>query len=408
MIILFVHNYYQQPGGEDVVMRAERELLESRGHRVELLEANNAQIVGIAGKVKTALGTVYSRAGKKRVAANIAEIRPDIVHVHNFFPLFSPSVYQACREAGVPVVQTVQNYRFICPGAYLLRRGRPCEECLGRRFAWSGVLHGCYRSSRPGTATVAAMVAVHRQMNTWEKSVDTFIAATDFSRRKLIEGGLPAGKTVVKPNFVADPGEAGEGRGGFALFAGRLAPEKGVETMLSAWKLLGTSIPLKVIGDGPLREEVRRAASGAIEYLGAQPRQNVLALMRDASLLVFPSIWYEGLPMVILEAFSVGLPVIASRLGSMVSLVEDRRTGVHFRPGDAEDLAAKISWAATNPTEVRRMRREARAEYEANYTPERNYDLLMGIYTRLAHGNMQESVSALARAISPEKKNAAA
>jgi glycosyltransferase involved in cell wall biosynthesis len=388
MVILLIHNHYKKSGGEDVVVESERKLLEEHGHTVDLLEADNAEIAGFTGKMKTAVGTVYSPAAKARVAARIAAFRPDVVHVHNFFPLFSPSIYYACRDAGVPVVQTLHNYRLICPNAQLLRDGRVCEDCVGKSVPWPSVLHACYRSSRAGSAAVAAMIAVHRRMGTWKNAVDAFIATTDFSRNKLIQGGLPAERIAVKPNFAPDPGSAGDVHGGFALFVGRLSPEKGIATLFLSWDRLGGAIPLKVIGDGPLREEVVRRSTGGIEYLGAQRREKVQAMMREAAFLVFPSIWYEGLPMVIVEAFSVGLPVITSNLGSMASLVEHGRTGLHFRSGDAEDLAAKIEWPLAHPAEMARMRGEARAEYLAKYTPQRNYEMLMEIYERVTSGKV--------------------
>jgi glycosyltransferase involved in cell wall biosynthesis len=390
MRVLVLHNRYQQAGGEDVVVQAERELLVRHRHDVELFEADNTEIAGLGDRMRAALGTVYSLGTRKRVAARITSFQPDLVHTHNFFPLLSPSVYYACHEASVPVVQTLHNYRLICPNAQLLRDGNICEDCLGKSVPWPGVVHACYRGSRMGTAAVAMMISVHRRMGTWANVVDEFVALTDFSRNKLIEGGLPAEKITVKPNFVADPGSAGNGRGGIALFIGRLSAEKGVTTLLSAWERLNRAIPLKVAGDGPLADQVRRAlAHGSVEYLGAQPRERVQALMRDAAFLVFPSVWYEGLPMVIIEAFSVGLPVIASNLGSMASLVEHGRTGLHFRAGDAGDLAAKVEWAVSHPEEMARMRRETRAEYLAKYTPERNYEMLMEIYGRVT-GKKQE------------------
>jgi glycosyltransferase involved in cell wall biosynthesis len=384
MRVLLLHNRYRQAGGEDIVVRAERELLEKYGHEVDLLEADNSEIAGLAGRVRAALGTIYSPAAKRQVDARIARFRPNVVHVHNFFPLLSPSIYYACREASVPVVQTLHNYRLICPNAQLLRDGHVCEDCLGKIVPWPGVLHACYRGSRVGSAAVAAMIGMHRRMGTWKNAVDVFIATTDFSRNKLIEGGLPAEKIAVKPNFVDDPGRVGDGCGGFALFVGRLSPEKGISTLISAWESAKSGIPLKIAGDGPLAEGIARsAARERIEYLGAQPREKIQALMRDAAFLVFPSIWYEGLPMVIVEAFSVGLPVITSNLGSMASLVEHGRTGLHFGPGDARDLATKIEWAVGHPEEMARMRGEARAEYLAKYTPERNYEMLMEIYGRV-------------------------
>jgi glycosyltransferase involved in cell wall biosynthesis len=224
--------------------------------------------------------------------------------------------------------------------------------------------------------------------------VDAFIALTEFSRDKMIEGGLSAEKVFVKPNFVSDPGDAEGGRGHYALFVGRLSGEKGIATLLAGWKETQGGVLLKIAGDGPLKRDVVQCAAAArIEYLGAQPRQKILRLMRDAAFLVFPSIWYEGLPMVILEAFSVGLPVIASNLGSVASLVEHGRTGLHFRPGNARDLAEKIEWALGHPREIARMRHEARAEYLAKYTSKRNYEMLMEIYTRVTRQSISPNVA---------------
>lgn len=384
MRILFAHNRYQNLGGEDLAAKVEMELLERHGHTVDLLEVDNAEIVGFAGRAKAALGAVYSPISKKRLAARIESFEPSIVHIFNFFPLLSPSIHYACREAGVPVVQKISNFRLICPSGLLLREGRVCEDCVGKIIPWPGVLHACYRDSRAGSAVVATMLATHRLLGTWEKVVDAYIARTSFSRDKLIEGGLPADKIAIIPSFAPDPGSSGDGSGRFALFAGRLSPEKGIATLLSAWdRLNGLPFRLKVAGDGPLRKEVtRRAAGGRIEYLGVLSREEVQALMREAAFLVFPSVCYENFPLAIVEAFASGLPVVASRLGAMAEIIEDGRTGLHFRPGDPEDLATKIEWVAGHLAEMARMRCEARAEYLLRYTPERNYQLLMEIYDR--------------------------
>jgi glycosyltransferase involved in cell wall biosynthesis len=391
--VLQVHNRYQLAGGEDVVTQAERRLLEQYGHEVDVLDADNAEITGLGGRAKAALGAIYSPAAKALVTARIESFRPHVVHVHNFFPLFSPSVYYACQQATVPVAQTVHNYRLICPNSQLLRDGHVCEDCVGKQFPWPGVLHACYRNSPAGSASVAAMIAIHHQLGTWANKVDAFIATTNFSRNKLIEGGLPAEKIIVKPNFVHDPGHVSDRKNSFALFVGRLSPEKGIATLLTAWEHLPGVIPLKVVGTGPLAEEIdQRSAPGRVEPLGRQPSEKIQALMRDASFLVFPSVWYEGLPMVIVEAFSVGLPVIASNLGSMTSLVEHGRTGLHFRPGDAADLAEKVEWAVAHHDEIARMRRDARAEYVAKYTPERNYEMLMAIYRQVINGRKSKTV----------------
>lgn len=384
MKILFAHNRYQQLGGEDLAANVERELLERHGHTVDLFEADNAEIVGFAGKAKAALGTIYSSASKKRLAATIQSFKPSVVHVLNFFPLLSPSIHYACRDAGVPVVQKISNFRLICPSALLLRDGRVCEDCVGKIIPWPGVLHACYRDSRVGSTVVAAMLATHRFLGTWENAVDAYIVRTNFSRDKLIEGGLPAGKIAIIPSFAPDPGCPGDASGGFAFFAGRLSPEKGIDTLLSAWdRLNGSALCLKVAGDGPLKEEVARRADGVrVEYLGALSREKVQALMGQAALLVFPSVCYENSPLAIVEAFASGLPVVASRMGAMAEIIDSGRTGLHFRPGDSDDLATKIEWLVDHPAEIARMRREARAEYLLKYTPERNYQLLMELYDR--------------------------
>ena len=385
MKILFAHNRYQNLGGEDLAARVEMELVERHGHRVELIEVDNAQIVGFAGRMKAALGAVYSPASRKRLAERINSFRPDIVHVFNFFPLLSPSIHYACQEADVPIVQKISNFRLICPSALLQRDGHACEDCMGKLIPWPGVLHACYRDSYAGSSVVAAMLATHRLLGTWEKVVDTYIARTNFSRSKLIEGGLPAGKIAIIPSFARDPGVSGGSTAHYALFAGRLSPEKGIETLLSAWdRLEGLPLCLKVAGDGPLKAEVIRRADGIhVEYLGALSRDEVQSLMLEAAFLVYPSVCYENFPLSIVEALACGLPAIVSGIGAMAEIIDDGRTGLHFRAGDPEDLATKIEWMADHPTEMKRMSREARAEYLLKYTPEQNYQLLRELYERV-------------------------
>ena len=379
MCILVAHTHYQQPGGEDGVFTAEAALLRERGHEVLALTFHNQEL-DCMPPWRQGLVTLWNQEAYQRVREAIRQHRPDLVHVHNTFPLASPAVIHAAKAEGVPVVMTLHNYRLLCVNALFFREGRVCEDCLGR-LPWRGVVHGCYRDSRLASLGVASMLALHRALGTWNL-VDRFIALTEFARQKFVEGGLPAEKIVVKPNFVhPDPGP-GEGRGGYALFVGRLSPEKGVRTLLRAWGLLGGRVPLKVVGDGPLAGEVREAARRlpGVEWLGRKSPEEVYALMGEAAFLVFPSEWYEGFPRVLAEALAKGLPILATALGSQASIVADGRTGLHFRPGDPEDLAAKVEWLLLHPEELRRMRREARAEYEAKYTAERNYQLLMEIY----------------------------
>jgi glycosyltransferase involved in cell wall biosynthesis len=387
MRILSLHNRYQLPGGEDVVVSMERELLEANGHCVELFEVNNDHITTSIEKAKSAVNSIYSISSKTQILQRIASFKPDIVHVHNFFPLLSPSVYYACRETAVPVIQTLHNYRLLCLNSYFFREGKVCEDCLGKSFAWPGVVHSCYRDSKTGSAVIGAMQSVHRTLQTWNKVVDVYITVTEFARQKYIQGNLPASKLVVKPNFIYPDPKVGKGQGNYALFVGRLSPEKGLETLLKAWEKLAEKIPLKIVGDGPLANMVASTAQRfkGVEWLGRLPKEEVLKLMKDAQALIFPSLWYEGFPLVIVEAYAVGLPVIASNLGSQSSLVEHGRTGLHFRPGDPEDLVAQVEWALTHPAALAHIRRETRAEFEAKYTAEKNYQMLMDIYERVVN-----------------------
>ncbi len=308
--------------------------------------------------------------------------KPDIVHVHNTFPVISPAVYYAANGEGIPVVQTLHNYRMLCPGATLFRDGHVCEECLTKRIPWPGVLHGCYRGSRLATAASAAMLATHNFKETWSKAVSAYIALTGFARDKFIEGGFPAGKIFVKPNYLqSDPGP-GEGQGNYALFVGRLAPEKGISTLLEAWRKVGQELPLQIAGDGPFAAEVERASREmeGVSWLKWLPRTEILQRMKDASVLILPSTWYEGFPMILAEAFAVGLPVIASNLGSMASVVDHLGTGLHFEPGNASDLVEKVRWLRAHPAEVALMRAQARKEYETKYTAKENYAQMIHIY----------------------------
>jgi glycosyltransferase involved in cell wall biosynthesis len=380
--VIIVHNHYQQAGGEDVVVQDEYGVLASHGHQVRLLEASNDHIQGWAARAQTALSVAYSPSSRRRMAAAISEFKPDLVHVHNFFPVFSPSIYYACNAASVPVVQTLHNYRLICPSSILFRDGHVCEDCVSRVFAWPGVLHGCYQGSHLGTAAVAMMAFVHRTLRTYEQRVQVVIALTEFARRKMIQGGFPAHKLVVKPCFVdVDPGP-GQGRGDYVLFAGRLSQEKGIEVLLKAWETLGARVPLRIAGDGPLADYVRQRqqALPGVEYLGYQSRPEITKLMQQARALIFPSLWYEGLPRTILESFAAGTPVIASRLGSMESVVEPLQSGLHFAPGDTVDLVRQVDWMLEHPREWQLLRQQTRAVYEAKYSAERNYEMLMEIY----------------------------
>jgi glycosyltransferase involved in cell wall biosynthesis len=280
------------------------------------------------------------------------------------------------------VVQTLHNFRLLCPNALLFRDGRVCEDCLGRSVPWPGVVHQCYRGSLAASTGVTTMLAAHRALGTWRKAVDVYVALTEHGRQRFIAGGLPARKIVVKPHFVhPDPGP-GTGTGGYAVFVGRLSAEKGLETLLAAWKELGGAVPLRIVGDGPLTAMVQQAAArnAGIRWLGRKTPAEVRELLGGAMFLVFPSHCYETFGLALVEAFARGTPVLASNLGAMAELVGHGRTGLCFQPGNSADLAAKARDLLAGPTALQRMRQAAREEYERKYTAERNYRALLSIY----------------------------
>lgn len=388
MKILLVHNTYQQSGGEDVVFGQERQLLERAGHHVLTYCRSNLEISAYSAPKRLALAArmVWAKDTRREIASLLHKQKPDLVHVHNTFLVVSPSIYSACKKVHTPVVQTLHNYRLLCPAAVFFRSGRVCEECLDHSL-WRGVVHGCYHHSRTETSAVALMLTGHRWLGTWTKMVDCFIALTGFCRQKFIEGGIPAGKIAVKPNFVyTDPGCRAR-RGHYALSVGRLSPEKSTITLLRAWQRLQMRIPLHIIGTGPergfLEAEAKKMKLPDVCFHGELPRQEVIASLKAARFLVFTSEWYETFGMTIIEAFACGVPVICSRLGAMQEIVADRRTGLHSSPGDPDDLAKKVEWAWAHPHDMEEMGHEARKEYEAKYTAEKNYRLLMEIYQRV-------------------------
>lgn len=382
MKVLLVHNFYQQPGGEDQVFADEGDLLQSKGNEVLRFTVHNDSINEMGG-LTLAMRTIWNRDNARKLTDLLERERPAVVHFHNTFPLISPSAYYAARRSGAAVVQGIANYRLICPGSLLLRDGRVCEDCVGKRLAWPGVKHACYRNNRRATGVIAAMLASHRLIGTWSRAVDVYIALTRFMRAKLIEGGLPEAKILVKGNFVRpDPG-IGSGAGGNCIFVGRLSPEKGITTLLKAWDLLGESAPpLQILGDGPEADAVRKAAAAnpRLQWLGRKPMAEVLEAMGNAATLVFPSEWYEGQPKVILESFAKGTPVIASRRGSMQELIEDGMNGMLFEPANPDDLAAKVKQLTGDSAQCAILRDGARKTYEQKYTPETNYSELMNVY----------------------------
>ena len=378
MRILICHNTYQIAGGEDTVVAAEQALLKKHGHEVKLYQVSNDKIEGIIPKIQTALQISYSEKAKQELTEQLIQFSPDIVHFHNTFPLLTPSVYDACIEASIPSIQTLHNYRTICPGALLMRDGKICEKCI-TSSAYNAVKYGCYRDSSLQTLAVAHLVNQHRAKDTWNQKVTRYIALTQFAKNKFSEAGFTPSLIRVKPNFI----ELNElpkpsNKQSFALFVGRISEEKGIQTLISAFEKNG--IPLKVAGDGPLLESLINSSPNNIEILGRQNTEEIYKLMRKAQFMVMPSQWYEGFPMVIVEAFAHGLPVLCSKLGAMEEIITDNETGVHFTSGDTEELSHKANELFNNPEKCFEMGKNAQQQYIENYNADTNYHQLISIY----------------------------
>jgi glycosyltransferase involved in cell wall biosynthesis len=359
--------------------------LESHGHEVVTYQRCNSEALGYSPIQRLSLPrkTVWAKDSYREILGLLRRERPQLVHVHNTFLQISPSIFSACREAGVLVVLSLHNFRLLCPAATFFRDGKICEACQESSL-WQSIRHACYRQSYGATATIAIMLAVHRKARTWVDGVTTFIALSEFSRRKFTEGGLPDSKIRVKPNFVSpDPGEK-QGVGDDAVSIGRLSPEKGLRSLLRAWGQLRAPVPLRILGDGPLRGELEQMAYdlklSKVTFLGHATHAATQSAIKNARFLILPSECYENFPPTIVEAFSCGTPVICSRLGAMQEIVTDGGTGLHFTPGNPEDLAEKVAWAWDHPRQVTDMGRAARQEYEQKYTAESNYESLMSIY----------------------------
>jgi len=413
--ILMAHNYYQQPGGEDGVFAAEVAMLRENGHSVIEYTDHNDRIKKM-NPLAVFGDTLWSSYTYKRFVKLIEEEKPDIAHFHNTFPLISPSAYYACKKMGVPVVQTLHNYRLLCPGALFYRDGKICEECIGNSvplyqtlrdyednsfqdkasgkggkrglfsFPAGAVLHKCYHKSYLHSFVVSFMLFFHRFLGTWDSKVDAYIALTEFCKRKFVEGGLPEEKIFVKPNFVhPDPGMRESFDGDYALFVGRLSEEKGVRALLRAWEDV-EGVPLKIVGDGPLRREledfVRERRIKDVEFLGKRGKDEVYSLMKGAGFLVFPSEWYETFGLVVIEAFACGVPVVAAGIGAMSEIIVDKYSGLHFMVGNKDNLNDVVRNIFFSKN-LQELRNNCRQHFEFNYISEINYDLLINIYQKI-------------------------
>ena len=392
MKVLIIHNHYKNRGGEDAVVEAEVALLKKYGHEVIYYTQSNAEIdkYSFLKKIHTFFNSHWSKYNYLKIKELIAATSPDIMHVHNTLLLITPAVYYAAKELGIPVVQTLHNYRFICPNGEFYFKGRICEYCLKNKDLQRSLFYGCWRRSRFLTAIVVKMLRFHESKNTFKDLIDCHIALSEFSRDKFIAAGYAPDKITVKPNFVSSVPEETQGpkMDKYALFVGRLSEEKGVRFLVKCWEAI-SHIPLKIMGTGELLQELKISARRKrlnIEFLGEKENEEVAKYIKNSSFTIFPSQWYEPFGRVIIESFACGIPVIASSIGAAQELVSDHKTGLLFMPADRDDLIKKVNYLWGNAALLKRMGENARAEYLLKYTEEINYEKLMRIYARARGG----------------------
>ena len=386
MKVMMVHVRYRKPGGEDAVFENECLLLRDAGINVireiftnEVLNEN-----GLINQIKMGLNSVWSFSTYKMLKSKLKKHRPDVVHFHNIFPLLSPSVYTACRSERIPIIQTLHNYRLICPGALLFRDDKVCEDCLKKGLS-QALRYSCYRDSVMATAAVFIMLKTNNLFGSYDK-VSKFIALTNFAMEKYVAGGIPRDRIIVKPNFLPNPPKPNYKVGDYILYVGRLSKEKGVGTLLEALTHIEKPIKLRIAGDGPMLPELKSFSLKKeieIEFLGFMDKETLLDQIRNSAFLVVPSEWYEGFPMVLLEAYACGKPVVASRIGSLNELVAEDETGMKFVPGDPIGLAKVITEMLSNLDRIGEMGKNAHAVFKEKYSSESNLNALNKIYTNL-------------------------
>ena len=376
MRILFVHNFYQQAGGEDQVFLAEKDLMKEHGHEVHSYTVNNDNINSLWTKINTTINLSYSTKSKKNFSIALKKINPDIVHCHNFFPRLTPSIFDACLDENIPAILTLHNYRLVCPSVYLSKNNKPWELSIQKNPYWA-VPYKVYQNSFIGTAAIAYMINYHKKRKTWQKKLDHIITLTKFAKNKFIESGFSPNNMVVKPNFISDPLKENNTRGQFALFIGRLSQEKGIEFLLESWKEI--DFPLKIVGDGPMMGNVKLQGNN-VEFLGKIPNKSVKTLLQKAQFLVFPSQWYEGFPMVLVEAMACGTPVLVTNIGSMQEIITDELNGLHFELGNQKQFIEKVHQLMKDESLCQFLGDNGRRAYLEKYTPDVNYQQLISIY----------------------------
>jgi len=381
MKVLIVHNRYKILGGEDLSTEAEVALLRCNGVEVDTFYVNNADI-DIKHRATLAMNTVWSKHFYREIREKIEQEKYDLVHVQNFFPLLSPSIFYACQKAGTKVVMSVRNYRLICPNAQMYVNGSVCMECVGKKIPVQAIWKKCYRKSAVTTSAVVAMLAFHNFLNTWKNKVDGYICVSEYVKSQLTLGGFGREKLFVKHNFVTTGLEPCFENGEYYIFAGRLSEEKGIDILLNSFRL--SSKKLVIVGDGPLAETVRTFAdeNPNTVYLGRKSLEEIYLLISKARALIFPSKWHEPFGRTIVEAFAHGTPVIASAMGGITELIRDKHNGILFNPGQADGLQNAID-RFENVPDNRLIRLNTYDTYKNNFLPAIHFNRIMSIYQQV-------------------------
>lgn len=388
MKILIIHNEYKKPGGEDVVLNQEEKLLKDNNHTVEKFIISNNQIdnSNLLSSLKLGLNTIWSKISYRDVKEKVKEFKPDIVHIHNTFPLLSPSIYWAIKSEGVPVVQTVHNYRLTCANGLLLKGGKPCEECIGSTFFLPGIKNKCYRNSTKSTIPVTSMLTFNKLIGTYNKKIDGYITLTSFAKEMLSKSNIPSNKIYVKPNFINAPFYAPTSsveRKNQYVFLGRAAHEKGLDLLLDSVESFDSNFKLLIVGDGPQKDELQEKykLNKNIIWKGWLSRESAINILKESKGLIIPSRVYEGFPLVCLESLSVGTPIIAPNHAGFPEIVKDNMHGYLFKPSNNKSLQENIEKLfRLSEVEWQKMSNACRDLYIKDFSPESNYKQLMNIY----------------------------
>ena len=377
MKILQIHNEYKFKGGEETVVENERDLLVKNDCEVfQLIRKNSNEINNVFDEIKVAWNVVYSKKSKSIVFDKIKKINPDIVHIHNTFPLWSFSIIDACYEMKIPVVMTLHNFRLICAKGVFYRNNGICEIC-SKSSPLNAIRYGCYQNSKIKSIPVSLMIQKYRKGLKLLKKVNKFIVLTEFSKKKFLEINFPENKIAVKPNFIPKNFKFNTEtkKSGF-LYASRLSEEKGILDLIIAHNKF--NFDLTVCGDGPLKKEL--ISNKDIKYLGFLNKNDLIKIMEKSKFLIFPSKWYETFGLVLLEAFALETIVIAPNLGSISSIIKHEKNGILFKPNDIDDLINKIKWVLSNENKCEKIKKTAKKEFEEKYSEDVNYKMLIKVY----------------------------